>query len=276
MTMEHKRIFILVKAYPEISKRYGEVVCTAGIQEDGTWIRLYPVPFRRLKEDKQYKKYTWIDVDVTEHEHLYDPRIESYRPVLESISPEERTTSKKADWESRKHLILNSQKIYTDMQELINEAYDTNKSLAIFKPQEIISMTVEKRTEKELEDWRAKTRQINIFYAEDELRELRIAQQIPYKFSYVFIDSRGKRRKLLVEDWELGMLYLNCMNKKQNEQAAIKDVKKKYFDTFTHKNDMYFFVGTTLEWHIRKSKNPFIIIGVFYPLSSDERQLSLF
>ena len=45
MTYERKRIFILVKTYPTASKRYRETVCTAGIQEDGTWIRLYPVRF---------------------------------------------------------------------------------------------------------------------------------------------------------------------------------------------------------------------------------------
>lgn len=64
MTVERKRIFVLVKIYPTVSRRYRETVCTAGILEDGTWIRLYPVPFRLMKDEKKYKKYTWINVDV--------------------------------------------------------------------------------------------------------------------------------------------------------------------------------------------------------------------
>jgi len=40
------RVLILVKSYPEISKTYAETVCTAGITEDGKWIRIYPLPYR--------------------------------------------------------------------------------------------------------------------------------------------------------------------------------------------------------------------------------------
>ncbi len=31
------------------------------------------------------------------------------------------------------------------------------------------------------------------------------------------------------------------------------------------KKDVYLFLGTNREWHIRKSPNPFMIIGIFYP-----------
>jgi len=44
------RILITVKTYPTPSSmRQEEVVCTAGLSEDGKWIRIYPVPFRRLE-----------------------------------------------------------------------------------------------------------------------------------------------------------------------------------------------------------------------------------
>lgn len=45
---DKKRIYIVVKTYPTISEEYSELVCTAGILEDGSWIRLYPVPFVNL------------------------------------------------------------------------------------------------------------------------------------------------------------------------------------------------------------------------------------
>ena len=54
MNAEKKRVFITVKTYPNISDKYAELVCTAGILEDGTWIRLYPVPFRLLKKEQQF------------------------------------------------------------------------------------------------------------------------------------------------------------------------------------------------------------------------------
>lgn len=54
-TMESIEFLPLVKAYPALSRTYGEVSCIAGVQMVDSvprWIRLYPVPFRALK-DKQ-------------------------------------------------------------------------------------------------------------------------------------------------------------------------------------------------------------------------------
>ncbi len=34
--MEKQRVFITVKTYPTLSRKYGETVCTAGVREDGT------------------------------------------------------------------------------------------------------------------------------------------------------------------------------------------------------------------------------------------------
>jgi hypothetical protein len=42
------------------------------------------------------------------------------------------------------------------------------------------------------------------------------------------------------------------------------DIKKKYLEDF-RKRDIYFFLGTRREAHIRRWKNPYSVIGVFYP-----------
>ena len=54
--MGKQRILITVKTYPTLSRKYGETVCTAGLREDGSWVRMYPVPFRRLDEAEQDPK----------------------------------------------------------------------------------------------------------------------------------------------------------------------------------------------------------------------------
>jgi hypothetical protein len=60
------------------------------------------------------------------------------------------------------------------------------------------------------------------------------------------------------------MLYLHCLEKADgDENKALEKVKQKYFDEFI-KTDLYFFLGTTLEFH-RMAPNPFIIIGIFHP-----------
>jgi hypothetical protein len=61
------KILVLVKTYPAISKKYGEIVCTAGITEDGKWIRIYPIPFRKINYRKRFKKYDWIEIELTKN-----------------------------------------------------------------------------------------------------------------------------------------------------------------------------------------------------------------
>ena len=75
--MEKQRILITVKTYPTLSRKYGETVCTAGIREDGSWVRMYPVPFRRLGEQEQYTKYDWVECQLAPYRS--DPRPESFR-----------------------------------------------------------------------------------------------------------------------------------------------------------------------------------------------------
>ena len=79
----------------------------------------------------------------------------------------------------------------------------------------------------------------------------------------------------MIEDWEIFELYNNCLRRTGNEKEAIQLVKKKYFDVFTSKNDIYLFLGTTMQWHRRRATNPFVIIGVFYPLIKQQLSLEL-
>jgi hypothetical protein len=76
--MAKQRVLITVKTYPTLSRKYGETVCTAGIREDGTWVRIYPVPFRRLTEEQQYRKFDWLECGLVRN--TSDPRPETYRP----------------------------------------------------------------------------------------------------------------------------------------------------------------------------------------------------
>ena len=53
------RVFIIAKTYPELSSKYGETVCTAGVDEAGNPLRLYPIPFRYLSGPQRFKRYQW-------------------------------------------------------------------------------------------------------------------------------------------------------------------------------------------------------------------------
>lgn len=278
--IEKKRIYIVVKTYPTISDKYSELVCTAGVLEDGSWIRLYPIPFRKLDIDQKYKKYSWIQVEV--ERNTQDFRPETYRPVnLSKIVVE--SPPQKVDWELRKKIIFNNKKIYSNLQELISNAKTKHlqTSLAIFKPANVLDFIAEPDSPnwdpKKLQKLKALSQQMNLFQTPEEIaNEFKVVQKVPYKFSYIFEDDSGKRSKLMIEDWEIGMLYFNCLKiASGNKNIAIAKVKEKYLNEFS-KRDLYFFLGTTKKFH-NVSPNPFIIIGVFYPpVPEPFQQLSLF
>ena len=277
MNAEKKRVFITVKTYPNISDKYAELVCTAGILEDGTWIRLYPVPFRLLKKEQQYKKYTWINVEATRSSK--DFRNESYRPILSSLTVE--TGPSKPDWDERRRIILENGEVFTNLQTIIDKAKTEKMSLATFKPTKIIDFVATLDAldwdAQKLANLQMQSQQMSLFDTAEEVEaEFRAVRKIPYRFYYLFEDDAGKKSRLMIEDWEIGMLYLHCLESANgDEKIAIEKVKEKYFGEFL-KKDLYFFLGTTLKHH-NVSRNPFIIIGVFCPppLSPNE-QLKLF
>ena len=79
---------------------------------------------------------------------------------------------------------------------------------------------------------------------------------------------------MMIEDWEIGQLYWNCLAKHEGDESkAIKDVKNMYFENFAKTKDLHLFLGTSQLHHLT-AKNPFMIIGTFHP--KIEQQLSLF
>lgn len=271
------KVLISVKTYPTLSERYDELVCTAGFLEDGSWIRIYPIPFRKLKIDSKYQKWQWIEIDLTKN--TKDFRKESFRPT--NLDNEIKVLNKvgtERNWFTRKSIVLKN--IYYNMDKLIAEAKnpEIGTSLAVFKPKEIVDFVWEECERewdsKKLETVYANQAQQSLFDLAETKRIFRVAKKLPYEFSYKFISEDGKLRKLMIEDWELGMLYWNCLdNCNGDEQLACKKVKQKYFNEMCFQKDVYFFLGTTKKFH-NVGINPFIIIGTFYPPLDNQLSLS--
>lgn len=237
------------------------------------------MPFRLLADTQQYPKYTWIDVEV--ERNTSDFRPESYRPNLSSVNVYPKPKS--VDWNERRKIVFNNNQVYTNLHELIDEAKsESTKSLAIFKPTKIIDFKIEaierEWDQEKIECLKNESLQLSLFKTAEEVeKEFKVVRKLPYKFSYHFEDDAGTESTLMIEDWEIGALYFNCLKGANgDEKEAISKVKEQYFTNFVQNKDVYFFLGTTLRNHI-VSKNPFIIIGVFYPPKQEENpQLSLF
>src|SRR5690606_24271930 len=152
--MPRFKVLLTVTTYPLPSRSYDELVCTAGMLENGSWIRIYPVPLSflmTLSRSGQMtdRKYTWIELDLEE-------RKDDFRP--ESHSPKNHDFSSitigvhlgtQEEWAERKQHCLS--KVYTSISALIAESQaPTNVSLATFKPKTIHGLVIEK----EDRDWK--------------------------------------------------------------------------------------------------------------------------
>lgn len=261
--MEKQRVLITVKTYPTLSRKYGETVCTAGLREDGTWVRMYPVPFRRLNEEEQYRKYDWVECGLVRNHS--DPRPETFRPVDPSELVAVDHIGTERNWEERRGILLKKARVYDRLDELIMEAKANAASLAVFKPAKILDFTWEAEERewdpKKLQEMRDNQGQLDLFEDNAWRKTFQIIPKLPYSFAYKFEDTAGRRSELQVLDWEAGALYWNCLRSVDgNEAKALAKVRQKYLNEFTAK-DLHFYLGTTQQFHF-VAPNPWVIIGV--------------
>ncbi len=274
--MHREKVLITVKTYPTLSKKHVELVCTAGLREDGSWIRLYPIPFRLMDMDKRFTKWNWVEMPVVKR--TKDHRTESYSPAsLDDITVTGKMGTEDK-WRLRREFVLGKCKVWTDMQALIHAAKEEKTSLATFKPSKMLGLDIQPEEEREwspesLASARETLKQGDLFREHSGTGEFLPAEKIPYSFHYRFSDEHGKESRLKIIDWEIGMLYRNCLERANRvESIALEKVREKYETQFL-KTDVHFFLGTTHAWHDR-ALNPWMVIGVM-PIPIDLQQ-SLF
>lgn len=265
------KVLITVKTYPTLSAKYDELVCTAGFREDGSWIRIYPIPFRNRPYNEQYKKYDWIELDLVKNESDFRP--ESYRPrSIDSPITIKGHIGTENNWAKRKEICL--RKIYYNLTKLIEEAKNKSicTSLAVFKPTKILDFYAESADRSWDKEKLDRLKQLNLFEAEKN-GKFEVVKKLPYRFKFHFQDDQGIESHMMIEDWETGQLYWNCLARYEgNEEKAIADVRRKYFDDFAKTKDLYLFLGTTQQYH-NVAPNPFIIIGTFHPKLDLQKKL---
>lgn len=275
-----KEIFIVAITNPTPSTKYMELSCTAGIDRDGNWIRLYPVPLRRLElSNDTYRKYQWIEAEVTKSNK--DPRPESMKCQFDKIKILSDVIDTKYNWAARKQIVLKSKTgVYKDFDKLLQDADKNNikVSPAVFKPTRITKCIVEEKKETTVRHLIEKQNEINkshtsdLFYNDQDFIP---AQPMLLDIKYIFEDCNGKSHTMSVIDWEAYELFRNIYNK-AGLNAAKEAMKKKYGNEFINKRDLYFILGTRKEDHLKgRGKNPFSIIGVFYPMKSPQMEFDL-
>jgi len=247
-------VLITVMTYPHPSKGYQELICTAGITEQGEWIRLYPIDYRYRPRKQQFRKYQWIEVELLHQPFNNDRRKESRKPILETIRILGEPLSIKNGWIER-HQIIDALPHYTIKQ--LQSLYDSERrSLGIVRPTRVLDLKIEPTKQEWKPEWQYLFDQLTLFGPKQ--KPLR---KIPYKFSYVFeCADNNKPHNAMIEDWELGVLWLNEVDRLGDEEQAALSVRQKFLNELCHESkDTRFFMGTRFPY------NRWIVLGVFYP-----------
>jgi len=263
---EKLKVLITVKTYPIPSKKYDELVCTAGVTETGEFIRLYPINFRDLPYTQQYKKYQWIEM-VAERHRGRDVRKESYRPDCDSIQLLGKPIpSGRDNWAERARYVLRN--MSSSMEELYDRQEADRTSLGIFRPKKVKDLIVSTDGANWPPKFLSALRQQRLF--EYRQKTLVPPRKVPFKFHYCFecddLRCNGKHR-MMIEDWEVGALFWRLVDKGASHKAASEKVREKFLhDLCGPSKDTYFYVGTILA-----HPKTWVVIGVFYPKTNPSK-----
>ncbi len=252
----------LVKAYPALSRTYGEVCCVAGTQMTDAgprWIRLYPVPFRALEDRRQFKKYQRIRLRVSKHRR--DLRPETRRPNSDSIETVGAQVSTGDNWARRRRWV--EPLIVPSMCEVRRRERTDKTSLAVFRPAKVDDLVIEARdvdADKQAMA-RAFAAQGSLFSSlgGEEGRQLRELDQIPYAFRYRYRcrDRSCPGHEQSIIDWEIVQLYRQV--KLSDEWREL--IRARWLGQLCDPSrDTAFFVGNQHQY-----PRVFMILGVWWP-----------
>ncbi|MGH7783011.1 MAG: hypothetical protein ACREO5_04120 [Candidatus Binatia bacterium] len=255
-----ERILILCKTYPSPSARYAETSCVAGVTESGNLLRLYPVPFRLIGDEHQFRKWQWVDARVSRSAD--DRRAESHRIYVDTIRLGD-IISTANDWQQR-WLWLDKLPLFDDFDTL--EAVRKEKggpTLALLRPRSLLALDISAAGSPEwTEEEKAKLLQMqqqgNLFQETDH--DFRLLRKLPFDFHYRYecassVGLKTYRHKIV--DWEIGALFWNVRRKHGNDWEAPFRAK---IENYLPAQELLFLMGT-----IHRFPDQWLIVSLIYP-----------
>ena len=238
-----ERILVTVRTYPNLSSKYLETVCTAGINDQGEWRRLYPVPLRYLDDERQYKTYDVIKVRLGSNP---DGRPESRRPDTTSLEKVGELDASPRGWQARCDWVLPTG---LPSMRLLRESGRTLAPVAVTEVLEFVAQP-------DTAEWTPKQqellRQAGLFEGPKPL------ERLPFDFRLRWKDGEGAEHDSKFLAWEVGQTWRAYSRRYADPIAAMRD--KWMGDLFGPSRKVWFFMGNFAE-----HRQHFGVCGAFVP-----------
>lgn len=271
MAFQRVKILILCKTYPSPSAKHVETSCVAGMTTDGRLLRLYPIPFRLMNDQSQFKKWQWIEADIEKSRD--DHRPESHRIRADTITVLGDPLPTTDSWAARLAQLALIQPF--DSFTALEQARVANGvTLGLVPAGEILSLEIKAARQA---DWTEEERQKLIqqqvqgdLFADGEAAAFRTLRKIPFDFHYRFrspTEPAGHENRLKIVDWEAGALYWNLKDRHGDDWQ--RPFREK-FGRALPASDLKFLLGT-----IHRFPDQWLIVSVIYPPKRRQGSLDL-
>lgn len=262
---ETKLALVVVRTYPVPTEGGIESSCTAAITDKREWLRIFPVPWRLLAKEQQFRKYQWVEFTVKKARD--DQRPESHHLVQDGIRIVSPILSTAKNWQARKDIVL---PLRAHCLCCLTKQRDAQQfpTLGIVRPESIVRLRIGPDTPEWTKAQLGMLRQQN-FFADAPRQEL---EKIPFKFYYQFRcpESTCNGHTLTCTDWEMAQSYRQWLVKYGDGWQ--EKFRQRFESEMINQNDTHLFVGT-----VASHPNRWIAVGLFYPPTrQDDAQPGLF
>ncbi|MBX3194732.1 MAG: hypothetical protein KF727_06485 [Microbacteriaceae bacterium] len=271
---ETARVLITVKASPQPSAKYGDTVCVAGIRVDkgrADWIRLYPLPFRWMGVEQQFRKFDLIDLEV--RRETKDTRPESFRPDIDTI----KIVGHLDDWKDRQPIMSRVPRTSTCVLSAAGSDHHDAPSLGMVAVRSLNRVVIESfagwsDAQKVRIAAAANLAPLDLFgdaaQTPPELKPPRFVVRYEYRCD---ADScPGHTGQVL--DWELTALQ-GRMHRDSDEVVRTSIEERFHARMFAPGRQTSFFMGN---FEDARKRGSFSVLGVYYPPEAVASAVSLF
>ena len=265
---EITRVLISARTYPELSTNHRETVCTAGCDEDGSPVRLYPVHFRYLPAFQQYELWDWVEASLVVNPR--DNRPESRKLGSQNITPIKKVdTGKDRSWAERRSVIYRDPSWHFEcVRDLEADQKTSGRSLGFVKVGAVDRVWIEHRPEADREKHEEKLESLK---SQTDLFGLK-QKDLEFYGDRIRVSWRCARLKgpqactghnAAVLDWGIGQLA------RRDGAAAAKARMEELANLDEY--DLHFFMG-----NFRQFPQSFGIVGLWFPKHKYLKQADLF